>query len=262
MAVSDTYSAKLTSFHTACQDNNPFTVYVVTVRKDGAQWKVFRRYKEWEDLRVRMCQVCGGAPPMPGKMLFGRMRPEVIETRVLGLHHFLQMALATPQFSCPDLADFLEREKNMPPTGLDLVVDPHDAPDASTSDGSALGTRQAQLKRLVESTSQAFIPVSQEPPTLDAAYLAERTATYAATLRPATGPAPGSKLSLSPPPSAPPSAAVVESLVERLLLSESTSDAAAEQADATLVRSTAAAAATAVNGLAVQSKHEVLVTVG
>jgi len=237
---------------------------VITVRKSGQpQWQVFRRYREWEDLRAKLERQVGSAPPMPKKNLFGRMRPDVIERRVQGLNEFLQLCITNPSYAgLRDLADFLEREKNMPPAGLDLVVDPHDAPDASTSDGSALGTRQAQLKRLVESTSQAFIPVSQEPPTLDAAYLAERTATYAATLRPATGPAPGSKLSLSPPPSAPPSAAVVESLVERLLLSESTSDAAAEQADAALVRSTAAAAATAVNGLAVQSKHEVLVTVG
>ena len=52
-------------------------MYVVTVRKNNQQWQVFRRYKEWEDLRTRLCQFCGGAPQMPGKMLFGRMRPEV-----------------------------------------------------------------------------------------------------------------------------------------------------------------------------------------
>ena len=51
---------------------------------------------------------------MPGKMLFGRMRPEVIEARVIGLNQFLQQVLALPQFACPDLVDFLERERNMP----------------------------------------------------------------------------------------------------------------------------------------------------
>ena len=56
---------------------SPFTVYVVTVRKDNQQWRVFRRFKEWEDLRDRLRGWCGTAPPMPGKVLFGRMRPEV-----------------------------------------------------------------------------------------------------------------------------------------------------------------------------------------
>ena len=50
---------------------------MVTVRKGNSQWQVFRRYKEWEELRMRLCQNFGNAPPMPGKMLFGRMRPEV-----------------------------------------------------------------------------------------------------------------------------------------------------------------------------------------
>ena len=102
--------------------HSPFTVYVVTVRKNNAQWQVFRRYKEWEDLRTRLCQRCGGAPTMPGKMLFGRMRPEVIETRVLGLNHFLQMVLSSPLYSaCEDLIEFLENEKNMPPPVIFLL---------------------------------------------------------------------------------------------------------------------------------------------
>ena len=140
---------------------SPFTVYVITVRKGNAQWQVFRRYKEWEELRARLQHRCGGAPPMPGKMLFGRMRPEVceaasvasrslcayacarlcvcvcvfgralsdslppatqsraaqvIETRVLGLNHFLQMVLSSPLYAASeDVMEFLEYEKNMPP---------------------------------------------------------------------------------------------------------------------------------------------------
>ena len=204
------YAAKLTSFHIASLDNNPFTVYVVTVRKQNAQWRVFRRYKEWEDLRARLHQWCGGSPNMPGKMLFGRMRPEVIEARVLGLNHFLQQALTSPQFACPDLIDFLEREKNMPPPGLDLGIDPHEPADASTPDGTAELARQAQLKQLVDATAAAFIPVSHEPPILDASYLAERAATYEATLRPTDGPLAGAVISLEPPPATPPSSAAVE----------------------------------------------------
>ena len=38
---------------------------------------------------------------------------QVIEARVLGLQHFLAMALASPQYMCPELVDFLEREKDM-----------------------------------------------------------------------------------------------------------------------------------------------------
>ena len=106
----ETYAAKLTSFHIASLDNNPFTVFVVTVRKANSQWKIFRRYKDWEDLRTRLHQWCGGAPQMPGKVLFGRMRPEIIEQRFNGLNQFLQQALASPQFACPDLIEFLERE--------------------------------------------------------------------------------------------------------------------------------------------------------
>ena len=60
-----------------CARVSPFTVYVVTVRKGNTQWRVFRRFKEWEDLRDRLRGWCGHAPPMPGKVLFGRMRPEV-----------------------------------------------------------------------------------------------------------------------------------------------------------------------------------------
>ena len=159
---------------------SPFTVYVVTVRKDNVQWRVFRRFKEWEDLRDRIRQWCGTCPPMPGKVLFGRMRPEVIEARVLGLQQFLLLALNTPQHNCPELADFLEREKNMPPAGLDLVLDAHEAgADAEGAlDGSAEGARQASLKRLVDAAAQAFISVSVEPPSLDATYLAERAAAH------------------------------------------------------------------------------------
>ena len=51
--------------------DSPFTVYVVTVRKDNQQWRVFRRFKEWEDLRDRLRGWCGTAPPMPGKAISG-----------------------------------------------------------------------------------------------------------------------------------------------------------------------------------------------
>ena len=104
----------LSILHTAVC--SPFTVYVVTVQKGGNQWQVFRRYKELEELRAIVHQNCGSAPPMPPKQLFGRMRPEVIESRVLGLNHFLQLLLSSPQYaSTRELADFLEREMNMPP---------------------------------------------------------------------------------------------------------------------------------------------------
>ena len=59
---------------------------------------------------------------MPGKMLFGRMRPEVIESRVVGLDNFLQLCMVTPLYaSCPVLTDFLTRGMDAPPPGLDLV---------------------------------------------------------------------------------------------------------------------------------------------
>ena len=61
---------------------------------------------------------------MPGKMLFGRMRPEVIESRVVGLDNFLQLCMVTPLYaSCPVLTDFLTRGMDAPPPGLDLVDD-------------------------------------------------------------------------------------------------------------------------------------------
>ena len=254
------YAAKLTSFHTASLDNNPFTVYVVSVRKENQQWRVFRRYKEWEDLRGRLHQWCGTAPQMPGKMLFGRMRPEVIEARVIGLNQFLQQVLASPQFACPDLVDFLERERNMPPAGLEGMLDPHEVAGdmGGGTDGSAEGARQSQLKQLVEATSAAFIPVSHEPPSLDPSYLAERAGAYAATLRPAKGPAAGSVLTLAPPPTPPPGAPAVEAALQKLLAEPT----GASKADAALARSTAEEMEKAVSGIAVQGKHEVLVSVG
>ena len=255
----DTYAAKLTSFHTALPaDNNPFTVYVVTVRKDNAQWRVFRRYKEWEDLRARLHQWCGNAPQMPGKMLFGRMRPEVIETRVLGLNNFLQQILAGPQYACADVVDFLERERNMPPQGLDMVLDVGDAPDAGASDGSADGTHQAQLKRLVDATSMALISVSNEVPSLDPSYLVDRASTYAATLKPTDGPPAGSIIPLQQAATAGgASPAAIEASIEKLLAAAPTTPA-----EIAYARETASAVSSAVGGLGVQGKHDVLVSVG
>ena len=46
---------------------SPFTVYVVTVLKEGHQWQVFRRFKEWEQLRESLQRTCGNAPTLPGK---------------------------------------------------------------------------------------------------------------------------------------------------------------------------------------------------
>lgn len=250
------YSGRLTSFHTASLDNNPFTVYVVTVRKEDTQWQVFRRYKEWEDLRNKLQHKCGSAPPFPGKILFGRMRPEVIETRVLGLNHFLQMVLASPIYArLDDVSEFLERERNLPPPGLDdLVLHPQDTPDEQAAEGSAEGTRQAQLKRLVETASQAFIAVSQPTTALDASYLNERAAMYAVALR---GCMAGTTASLKPPPTAPPSPAALDEAMARLLAAPPP-----EPAEAALARSTAIAAAAALEGIPIQGKHEVLVPIG
>lgn len=238
-------------------------MYVVTVRKANSQWRIFRRYKEWEDLRVRLHQWCGGAPQMPGKVLFGRMRPEVTEQRVLGLNHFLQQALASPQFACPDLIDFLEREKNAPPLGLDLMV-PDQAADepadvATGADGSEELVQQHALRQLVEKTSAAFIPVSHEPPVLDPAYLAERASHYAQTIKPSDGPSAGATISLAPPPCTPPAAYAVEEVLEKLLAAAA---APTEPKEAALARSTAAAIGEAMGGLAVQGKHEVNVSFG
>ena len=164
------FAATLTSFHTASPDRDPYTIYVITVKKGAQQWQVFRRYREWEDLRAQLQQQTGSAPQMPRKMLFGRMRPEVIESRVVGLDNFLQLCLVTPLYaSCPNLLDFLTREKDMPPEGLDLMDlgDPNfDTQAAGEADGSPYGQHQAQLKQLVESASQALParPSCRAPP--------------------------------------------------------------------------------------------------
>ncbi len=142
--------------------------------------------------------------------------------------------------------------------GLDYVLDVSDpAPDPAAPESSAEGSHAAQMKRLVESTSAAFIAVSQEPPALDATYLAERASSYAAAIRPASGPAAGSTLSLARPASrrAEPASAVEASLA-RLLEASETSDA-----DAALSRATTAAAAKALAAVAVQGKQQVLVDV-
>jgi len=55
---------------------SPFTIYVITVKQGSEAWHVFRRYREWEDLRKQLHQQLGSAPPMPPKQLFGNMRPE------------------------------------------------------------------------------------------------------------------------------------------------------------------------------------------
>ena len=45
-AMSAQYSATLTSFHTASPDKDPYTIYVITVKRGAQQWQVFRRYRE------------------------------------------------------------------------------------------------------------------------------------------------------------------------------------------------------------------------
>uniref|UniRef100_A0A7S3EXL5 PX domain-containing protein n=1 Tax=Haptolina ericina TaxID=156174 RepID=A0A7S3EXL5_9EUKA len=250
------YRAQLSSFHTVNPDNNPFTVYVVTVQKGPAQWQVFRRFKEWEELRAQLCQSCGSAPPMPPKQLFGRMRPEVIESRVLGLNHFLQLLLSSPHYAGePELAAFLERDQNTPPPGLHLSLDAAGDADASTADKTPEGLHKQQLKQLVESASQAFISLSVEATPLDQAFLAERANLYSAII-----PA-GTKLQLKPPPPLPiaADAAAAEAASRSLSLLLAAPPTAAD--DLLLVQKTVAGVTQAVASLAVQGKHEILVDV-
>ena len=51
--MSAQYSATLTSFHTASPDRDPYTIYVITVKRGAQQWQVFRRYREVLPRRAR-----------------------------------------------------------------------------------------------------------------------------------------------------------------------------------------------------------------
>jgi len=51
--MSAQYSATLTSFHTASPDKDPYTIYVITVKRGAQQWQVFRRYREVLPPRAR-----------------------------------------------------------------------------------------------------------------------------------------------------------------------------------------------------------------
>ena len=113
------------------------------------------------------------------------------------------------------------------------------------------------MKRLVETTAQAFISVSHEPPSLDPGYLAERAASYAQSLHPASGPAVGSVVQLEAAAGRPPTAEGLNATLEALLASPPTSSA-----DAALVRATAAAATKAMSSVSVSSKLPVVVNVG
>mmetsp|Transcript_11338 Transcript_11338/g.24495 ORF Transcript_11338/g.24495 Transcript_11338/m.24495 type:complete len:267 (+) Transcript_11338:108-908(+) len=245
-------SAQLTAFHTASAEHNPFTVYVVTVKKGGQQWSVYRRYREWEELRIKLIQQLGSAPPMPPKQLFGRMRPEVIENRVLGLNHFLQLCLSTPIYaSHRALEDFLTRQKNTPPEGLDpsLLEAPLDGAGTAAGNGSA-GLQQQQLNDIVNAASQALISVSQEPPALDAAYLHERSRMYASAI--AANPSmlpPGVKVDRRIPLAAPPASTDVSAAQVAAVASSVKAMLAAQPVSAEHTRSVkqaAAAASTAV----------------
>ena len=92
--------------------------------------------------------------------------------------------------------------------------------------------------------------------------LAERSATYASSLRLATGPPVGSTFSLGTHASGapPPSDAAVATLMSQML-SEPVSSRA-DRDDANLARTTAAAVADALQQITVQGKHEVLVSIG
>ncbi|EOD32201.1 hypothetical protein EMIHUDRAFT_202840 [Emiliania huxleyi CCMP1516] len=130
----------------------PYTVYVLTVKKGSASWVVFRRYREWEDLRTTLLQQLGSAPPMPPKALFGRMRPEVIEANPSAAGSALGPRRALTR-------DFLE--KNTPPPGLEAaLVDAAHDPGATPASADAGGGPQRQrLKELVEAT-EVLVPIA------------------------------------------------------------------------------------------------------
>ena len=177
--------ASISSFHTASPEFQPFTVYVLRVELDDKlTHTVYRRYREFEDLRMRLLHQLGSAPSMPPKTLFGRMRPEIIESRILGLNHFLQLCINTPMYAAH--RSFLEfLEKNHPPDGFDVaLLDPVELTSGQlggVDDERNLLDRQ--LKQIVATASHAFISLSQEAPQLDAAYLQERSRMLAAAIR-------------------------------------------------------------------------------
>ena len=117
-------------------------------------WGLDARYREWEDLRAKLERQVGSAPPMPKKNLFGRMRPDVIERRVQGLNEFLQLCITNPSYAgLRDLADFLEREKNVAPEGLDMSTDSElrESEVGGAADASPVGERQQMLHQLIQS---------------------------------------------------------------------------------------------------------------
>ena len=251
------YSARLSSFHTVSPEFNPFTVYVITVRKSGQpQWQVFRRYREWEDLRARIERVVGTAPPMPKKNIFGRMRPEVIERRVQGLNEFLQLCITNPSYAgLRDLADFLEREKNVAPEGLDMSTDSElrESEVGGAADASPVGERQQMLHQLIQSAQSNFIKLSHEPALLDDVYAQERARAYAVQAKALSGVNIGGRLALGAPAAAPAGGDAAAAAAAALQVAlAAPSPAPAELA---LAQQTAAAAAQAVAAMAGTSRQ-------
>ena len=120
---------------------------------------------------MRLIHQLGSAPPMPPKQLWGRMRPEVIENRMLGLNHFLQLCLGTPIYaSHRAVSEFLEEGKNVPPEGL----------DPSLLDSQLDATRRSSRSRASPRPAHPSLPPSQRGRPLGLAALAAPAAAQGA----------------------------------------------------------------------------------
>lgn len=62
---------------------------------DGRRWVVRRRYGDFRALEAGLRDAgCAGAPPLPGKVLFGNLNDRVIDARRVDLEKYLRAVVA------------------------------------------------------------------------------------------------------------------------------------------------------------------------
>lgn len=95
------------------------TTYGIKVKlREGQTFRVYRRYRDFEALHGRVREsfrltapaLVADLPPMPGKSLFGRMKPEVVEARRARFAALIQF-LKEREALAPFLCDFLRRDR-------------------------------------------------------------------------------------------------------------------------------------------------------
>lgn len=177
--------AEIVGSHNVERNGSSFTAYAIHVQRDGAEWHILRRFREFVKLRDGLVHSCPAVelPQLPAKKLFGNMSRQVVEKRSAGLQSFLSFCITTPEVSSNrELVSFLARDGNE--QSINQQVGPAEAmyggagPNASRSGAPGAGETPA-LHTIIERAAQAFLDIGQQQTATPAADSDDRARAYA-----------------------------------------------------------------------------------